>query len=719
MDMEPVVIEREIGGRTLRLETGKLAKQAAGAVIVKYGDTTVLCTVVTADPRPGIDFFPLTVDYRERIYAAGKFPGGFFKREGRPTTKEILTCRLIDRPLRPLFPEGYVDEVLVQVMVLSADSDNDPDILSLIGSAAALCISKAPYDTPLGAARVGLIDGEFVLNPSEAQLEYSEIDMVVAGHKDALNMIEVGASEVDEDTMADALQLGQKAVASICEMVEELSEKCSVPVEWQAPEIPASLKSRVKELAGSKLREARRIGDKLDRKAAIKAIYGGTIEAMIPADADPPEYTRDQISGELDRLEGQILVDMIMEDDLRSDGRGPNDLREIISEVGLLPRVHGSALFTRGETQALVVLTVGTSRDEQRVDGLGEEFCKKFMLHYTFPPFCVGEVKRVGAVSRREIGHGALAERSLERVLPAPDKFPYTIRLASEILESNGSSSMASVCGGTLALMDAGVPISQPVAGISIGMVHCGDDYKLIADITGEEDHFGDMDFKVSGTQRGITGIQLDIKIRGLNDKQIREAFAMAKEKRLEILRNMLQALPRPRKELSSYAPRILTIKIKPEKIGKVIGPGGSGIKGIEAATGARVDIDDDGTIQVASTNSEAAQRALEMIELVTQEVKEGKIYDGRVTSIKDFGAFIEVAPGQDGLCHISELSDGFIKQVGDVCAIGDRMRVKVIAIDNQGRIKLSRRQAIIEEEGGKDGGGNGNGDGDDSVDED
>ncbi len=716
--MESVVVKREIGGRTLSIETGKLAKQAAGAVVVRYGDTSVLVTVVTSDPRPGIDFFPLTVDYRERIYAAGKFPGGFFKREGRPTTKEILTCRMIDRPLRPLFPDGYHDEVLIQALVMSSDPECDPDLLSLIGASACLCISKIPFDTAIGVVRVGLIEGELVLNPSEAQLEYSEMDMVVAGHKDALNMIEVGASEVEEEPMADALQFGQKAVADICGMIEELVSHGSCPVEWTPAVIPDSLKSNVRELAEAKIREARRIKGKLERKAAVREIYNATIDSLMPEDAEDLDFTRDQVRNELDKLEESIVMDMIMSEDFRSDGRGCEDLRALDSEVGILPRVHGSALFTRGETQALVVATVGTSRDEQRVDGLGEEYSKKFMLHYTFPPFSVGEVKRVGAVSRREIGHGALAERSLERVLPSPDKFSYTVRLASEILESNGSSSMASVCGGTLALMDAGVPISRPVAGISIGMASKGDDYKLFADITGEEDHFGDMDFKVAGTQRGITGIQLDIKVRGLTDKHIREAFALAKEKRLEILRNMLQALPRPRKELSEFAPRILTIKINPEKIGKVIGPGGSGIRGIEGETGARVDIDDDGTIQIASTNAAAAERALEMVELVTQEVKDGKIYDGKVTSVKDFGAFIEVAPGQDGLCHISELSDGYIKSVAEVCSVGDRMRVKVIAIDGQGRIKLSRRQAIIEEEGGGDSDDSGDGGDDDHGDD-
>lgn len=700
VDRRIIAVEREIAGRTLRIETGKIAKQAAGAVFVTYGDTTVLVTVVSSNPRPGIDFFPLTVDYREKIYAAGKFPGGFFKREGRPTTKEILTMRMIDRPHRPLFPDGYVNEILIQCLVLSTDQQNDPDILAMIGATAALNISDIPFDTALGAVRVGYIDGQFVINTTEAQSEYSEMDMVVVGHRKGVNMIEVGARELSEDVMADGIALAHKTIVEICGMIEELREQCGKPSDWEPPAPMEAFKAEVREHAGDRLREARRIPGKLDRKAAVKEIWDETIEHFCPEGEENPEHTPADVKKLLDEATGEIVVDMILNESRRSDGRGPKDLREISCEVNVLPRVHGSALFTRGETQTLVVTTLGTARDEQIVDGLTEEFSKKFSLHYNFPPFCTGEVRRIGAVSRREIGHGALAERSLERMLPSPEDFPYTIRLSSEIMESNGSSSMASVCGGTLALMDAGVPISQPVAGISIGMVHDEHRHVLLLDILGEEDHFGDVDFKVAGTQRGITGIQLDLKTGLITDGQIREAFAMAKEARLDILSTMLQTIRRPRPDISSYAPRILTIKIDPEKIGKVIGPGGKGIKGIEAKTGAKVDIDNDGTIHVSCVDLASAEAAREMIELVTQEVQLGRIYTGRVTSVKDFGAFIEVTPGQDGLCHISELSDGYIKRVTEVCNVGDTVRVKVIAIDEQGRVKLSRKQAMVEDNG-------------------
>ncbi len=697
VDRTEISVERELGGRTLRISTGKIAKQAAGAVFVTYGDTTVLVTVVSSDPRPGIDFFPMTVDYREKIYAAGKFPGGFFKREGRPTNKEILTMRMIDRPMRAAFPKGYVDEVLVQCMVLSTDQQNDPDILAMIGASAALNISDLPFDVPIGAVRVGYIDGEFVLNTTESQMEYSAMDMVVAGRPDGVNMIEVGAGEVAEDVMANAIAFGQKHVAQISELILELREKVGKPKTWEAPAPKTELDKKIRKFASDRLSEARKIVSKLERKEAIRAIWKETVEHFCPEGADDLDHTANDVKDLLDDLTGELSANSILTDGKRSDGRGPHDLREITCEVGILPRVHGSALFTRGETQTLVVTTLGTGRDEQIVDGLTEEFSKKFNLHYNFPPFCTGEVRRVGAVSRREIGHGALAERSLERILPSPDDFPYTIRLSSEIMESNGSSSMASVCGGTLALMDAGVPISQPVAGISIGRVHNDKKRTLLVDILGEEDHHGDMDFKVSGTQRGITGIQLDLKMDSINEEEIRETLALAKDTRLKILKTMLETIRRPNKDISEHAPRILTLKINPEKIGKVIGPGGKGIRGIEAETGAKVDIDNDGTIHVSSVNMKAAERAKEMIELVTEEVKVGKIYTGRVTSIKDFGAFIEITPGQDGLCHISELSDGYIKKVTDVCNVGDTVNVKVIAVDDQGRVKLSAKQASQE----------------------
>jgi len=697
VDRTEISVERELGGRTLRISTGKIAKQAAGAVFVSYGDTTVLVTVVSSDPRPGIDFFPMTVDYREKIYAAGKFPGGFFKREGRPTNKEILTMRMIDRPMRAAFPKGYFDEVLVQCMVLATDQQNDPDILAMIGASAALNISDLPFDVPIGAVRIGYIDGEFVLNTTESQMEYSAMDMVVAGRPDGVNMIEVGAGEIAEDVMADAIAFGQKHVVQVSELIMELREKVGKPKTWEVPAPKTKLEKGIRKFAADRLSEARTIVSKLERKDAVRTIWKETVEHFCPEGAEDLDHTANDVKNLLDDLTGELSANSILNDVKRSDGRGAHDLREITCEVGILPRVHGSALFTRGETQTLVVITLGTGRDEQIVDGLTEEFSKKFNLHYNFPPFCTGEVRRVGAVSRREIGHGALAERSLERILPSPDDFPYTIRLSSEIMESNGSSSMASVCGGTLALMDAGVPISQPVAGISIGRVHNDEKHTLLVDILGEEDHHGDMDFKVSGTQRGITGIQLDLKMDSISGEEIRETLALAKDTRLKILKTMLETIRRPNKDISEHAPRILTLKINPEKIGKVIGPGGKGIRGIEAETGAKVDIDNDGTIHVSSVNMKAAERAKEMIELVTEEVKVGKIYTGRVTSIKDFGAFIEITPGQDGLCHISELSDGYIKKVTDVCNVGDTVNVKVIAVDDQGRVKLSAKQASQE----------------------
>lgn len=697
---ESIVVERNIGGRTLRIETGKLAKQAAGAVIVTYGDTVVLTGVVTGPPRVGTDFFPLTVDYREKTYAAGKFPGGFFKREARPTTKEILTMRLIDRPIRPMFPKDYLDEVLIQAMVLSVDQENDPDILAMVGSSAALSVSQIPFEGPSASCRVAYLDGQYVLNPTLSQLEFATMEMVLAGHKDAINMIEVGAMEVSEEVVSNGIAFGHKAIVEICGMISELQKKAGKPKSWTPPPSKDGLKNELRKAYGAELRKARQVSGKQDRYAAVNEIYK-TAKAKYSPESEggpKPEHDWNAVRALLDEIEGEIVAEMIVKHGKRSDGRGPKDIRPISSEVGVLPRVHGSSLFQRGETQSLCVITLGTGRDEQVVDGLAEEYSKKFMLHYNFPPLCTGEVKRVGATSRREIGHGNLAEKALEAVLPTPEAFPYTIRLVSEILESNGSSSMASVCGGCLALMDAGVPIKQPVAGISVGMFEVGNERKLVVDILGEEDHFGEMDFKVAGTQRGVTAVQLDLKGRGLPHDIVVETFALAKEARLDILRKMLATLAAPRPTTSEYAPRILTIRINPEKIGKVIGPGGKYIKSIEAETGATVEIDDDGTILVSCVDLAGAQQALEMIEAVTAEVKVGKIYSGRVSSIKDFGAFIEVTPGQDGLCHISELSTEYVKSAEDVVKIGDRVRVKVISIDDQGRIKLSRKAATLEE---------------------
>ncbi len=699
--MQHHILEREIGGRTLRIETGKIGKLAAGTVIVTYGETVVLASAVTGPARPGLDFFPMTADYREKTYAAGKFPGGFFKREARPTQKEILTMRMIDRPIRPLFPKDFRDEVLLQTMVLAVDQVNDPDILAMIGASAAICVSQLPFNGPIAACRVGLVDDKLVLNPTMAEMEFSTMEMVLAGHADGVNMIEVGAMEVSEEIVAEGIAFGQKAVAEICAMISELKEKVGKAVEWTPPEPRDDLAKAVRSKFGASLRSAREIPGKSDRRTAIKKVQEEAKLEFCPAGQEGSEAEWNAVKEILQGIEKNIVSEMIVNEDKRSDGRCSTDLRKIECEVQVLPRVHGSSLFQRGETQALCITTLGTGRDEQVVDGLSDEYSKKFMLHYNFPPMCVGEVRRLGATSRREIGHGNLAEKALEAILPTPDEFPYTIRLVSEIMESNGSSSMASVCSGCLALMDAGVPIKQPVAGISIGMVRADGKQKLIVDILGEEDFLGLMDFKVAGTQRGITAVQLDLKAHSIDMDTVKETLELARITRRDILKTMLATLRSPRPNTSEHAPRILKIQISPEKIGKVIGPGGKFIKSIEAETGAKVEIDNDGTILVATMDQASGERAIEMIESVTAEVKIGKIYTGRVSGIKDFGAFIEVVPGQDGLCHISELDDGYVKSVEDVVKIGDVVRVKVIQIDDQGRIKLSRKAAAVEDHEG------------------
>jgi polyribonucleotide nucleotidyltransferase len=692
-------VERNIGGKTLRIETGRIARQAAASTIVKLCDTVVLASALTGPPREGIDFFPLTVDYREKIYAAGKIPGGFFKRESRPTVKEVLTMRMIDRPMRPLFPKGFKDEVLIQAMALAADPEMDPDVCAVIGASAAMTLSKIPFEGPIAAVRVGHIEGKFVLNPSLNEMEYSTLEMTLAGHKDSVNMIEVGAREASEEVIADAIAFGHKHIVEICEMIEELREMAGQEKEWTPPPPTDDLYAELREKYAARLREAKHVEGKLERNAAVDEVYEAARGELCPEGEPEPRYPWPVVRDVLDQLEGDVVSEMVVKEGRRPDGRSYHDIRPLECEVSVLPRVHGSSIFQRGETQAMCVVTLGTSRDEQIVDGLVEEYSKKFMLHYNFPPLCTGEIKRIGATSRREIGHGNLAEKSLESVLPSPEGFPYTIRLVSEIMESNGSSSMASVCGGCLALMDAGVPISQPVAGISIGLFEWEGERKLVTDILGEEDHFGLMDFKVAGTGRGITGIQLDLKGRGLDHETILETFKVAKQARLQILKKMLQALPAPRESTSPQAPRILTTKIKPERIGKVIGPGGRGIRAIEAETKARVEIDDDGTILISCLDMAGAERALEIIEAIGTDVKVGKIYKGKVVSIKDFGAFIEVAPGQEGLCHISELDTGYVKSVSDVVQVGDTVRVKVIMVDEQDRIKLSRKAAMEEEE--------------------
>ncbi|CAN5498012.1 polyribonucleotide nucleotidyltransferase [soil metagenome] len=725
--MQALEVTRQVGGRELTIGTGSYAKLAAGAVTVQYGETVVFGAVARAKPREGIDFFPLQVDYRERRAAAGKFPGGFMKREGRPTTKEVLTARLIDRPLRPLFPKGFMDEVQIQLNVLAFDGQNDPDMLAGIGASAAVAISDIPFITPTAHVRVGRIDGKFVLNPTVEQLEYSEMDLVVAGTKHFVNMIEVGAREVDEDIVADAIEFGHRAVVEIVGMIEELQSKNPVvkvagankPME---PGFVDAIRARV----ADKIREVKGKPGKHDRSEAVDKIKEDLLNELAPAVTDPNApymaimAQRDEakrVRKAFGEVEEQATREAILAG-VRPDGRGFKDIRPLSAQVGILPRVHGSAVFTRGETQAMCSVTLGTSSDEQLVDGLTEEYNQKFMLHYYFPSYSVGEVRTIRGPGRREIGHGALAERSLVAVLPGVDQFPYTVRIISDILESNGSSSMASCCGGCLALMDAGVPITKPVAGISVGLVQEGDKKVLLTDILGEEDHFGDMDFKVCGTRDGITAIQLDIKTEGIDYEVVRGALHQAKEARMKILEVMAQAIPGPREKISDFAPRLLTIKIDPEKIGKIIGPGGKNIKALQADTGAQVDIEDDGTVYISAVDGAAAEKCRDIIEAMTAEVKIGKIYTGRVVSIKEFGAFVEIAPETDGLCHVSELSDRYVDRVTDFVNMGDEVKVKVILIDDQGRIKLSRKEAMKElgesdpePVGAPSGGGEGGGD--------
>jgi polyribonucleotide nucleotidyltransferase len=703
--MQSIRVERQIGDRTLAIETGSYAKLADGAVTVQYADTVVFGAVVRANPREGIDFFPLQVDYRERRAAAGKFPGGFMKREGRPTNKEILTARLIDRPLRPLFPKGFMDEVQIHLNVLAFDGQNDPDILSGIAASAAVAISDIPFLTPTAHVRIGRVNNELVVNPTVEQLEYSDLDLVVAGTKHYVNMIEVGSREVNEDDIADAIKFGHDVIITIVGMIEELQAKAGKEKAGDIKHPDAGFVDAIRARVSDKIREVKGRPGKHERSDAVAQILEDLIVEMAPPIADPnasylsivaQKEKAKQVRKVFAEVEEQATREAILAG-VRPDGRDFTSIRPITCEVGVLPRVHGSAVFSRGETQSMCTVTLGTSSDEQLVDGLIDEYSQKFMLHYNFPSYSVGEVRPIRGPGRREIGHGALAERSLVAVLPGIDVFPYTVRIISDILESNGSSSMASSCGGCLALMDAGVPITKMVAGISVGLVQEGDKKALLTDIIGEEDHFGDMDFKVCGTRDGITAIQLDIKTEGLTHDIIRETLHRAKEARLKILDIMSQTLEAPRPEISKYAPRLLTIRIDPQKIGKIIGPGGKNIKALQESTGANIDIEDDGTVYISAVAGAAAEKCRDIIEAMTAEVKVGKVYQGRVVSIKDFGAFVEIAPETDGLCHVSELSDRYVDRVTDFVNVGDEVKVKVILIDDQGRIKLSRKEAMKE----------------------
>ncbi len=675
----------------MRLETGAIARQADGAVIASMGDTVVMVTVVGRKEKSHLSFFPLTVDFEERTYAAGKIPGGFFKREGRPSENAVLTCRLIDRPIRPLFPKGYMNEVQVIVTVLSIDPQINPDIPALVGTSAALQISGIPFNGPIGAARVGFIDGEYVLNPDSAQLARSSLDLVVAGTESAVLMVESEANALSEAQMLGAVMFGHEQSQAAIRAVKELGDEAGKERrQWQAPERDQALAERVAGQAGEQITEAYRISDKAERQTRLAEIRQGAVEALCPEDAE--DGVADAVKDEIKRLEKASVRGRILAGEPRIDGRDTKTVRPIHIETGILPRTHGSANFTRGETQALVVVTLGTDRDSQIIDALQGDYRDSFMLHYNFPPYCVGETGRVGSPKRREIGHGRLARRAVKAVLPSQEEFPYTIRVVSEITESNGSSSMATVCGTSLALMDAGVRTSAPVAGVAMGLIKEDERFAVLTDILGDEDHLGDMDFKVAGTKEGVTALQMDIKIDGITREIMEQALEQAKHGRLHILDEMERVIAAPRAQMSDYAPRILTIKINPEKIRDVIGKGGSVIRALSEETGVSIDIDDDGTIKIASTDNAAAQEAIRRIEQITADVEVDAVYQGKVVRLMDFGAFVNILPGRDGLVHISQISKDRVNQVSDVLSEGDQVKVKVLEVDKQGRVRLSMK---------------------------
>jgi len=689
-------VEKELAGRKLVLEVGEVAKQANGATLVWYGETVVLVTAVVApEVREGIGFVPLTVDYREKAYAAGKIPGGFFKREGRPSEREVLTSRLIDRPIRPLFPNGFCQETQVIATVLSADTENDPDILAMIGASTALTVSGIPFQGPMGAVRVGLIAGEFIVNPTRQQQTLSDLDLVIAGVDEGIMMVEGSGREVSEEVLIEGLEVGHQVIREIIALQRDLRETAGQPKLPSVAEANDSvLVQRVRELATPGVRDTIRIPEKQVRERRMSEILAEVATTLVDL---LPEQVR-LVPKLIESIEREQMRTMILEEGIRADGRRTDEIRPISIRVGVLPRTHGSSLFTRGETQALVVSTLGTSTDEQIVDELEGKSSKAFMLHYNFPPFSVGEVSPMRGPGRREIGHGALAERSVAPILPSSDTFPYTIRVVSDILESNGSSSMATVCGATLSLMDAGVPILAPVAGIAMGLIsEPGRGIAVLSDILGLEDHLGDMDFKVAGTPTGITGFQLDVKIGGVDTTILRGAIEQARQGRLWILEKMASVIDIPRAQLSTHAPRIITIRINPDKIREVIGPGGKVIRGIIEKTGANIDIEDDGRINIASADEKAARAAIEIIRGITAEAEIGKIYRGKVKKITDFGAFVEIMPGTDGLVHISQIAEQRVKSVSDVLKEGEEVMVKVLEIDKQGRVKLSRREALRE----------------------
>ncbi|MBX5476019.1 MAG: polyribonucleotide nucleotidyltransferase [Clostridia bacterium] len=690
--MEKRVFRTEMGGRPLVIEYGAIAEQANAAVLVRYGETVVLVTATgTREPREGVDFFPLRVDYEERQYAAGRIPGSFFRREGRPSERAILSARLIDRPIRPLFPKGYRNEVQVIATVLSYDGDNAPDITSIIGASAALSISDIPFDGPIGGVMVGLVDGRFVINPVSEEMDRSDLELVVAGTKDAVLMVEAGANEVPEEKIIEAIQFGHEEIKKLVAWQEEIVREVGKPkMPFTPPQIDPELEQAVSEWARPRFREAIVTPDKQEREERRLAVRQ---EAHALFDERFPEKVAD-IDAVLDETEKKVMRRLIVDEGIRVDGRGPKDIRPIWCEVGILPRTHGSGLFTRGQTQVLTVAALGAVSDRQIIDSLGDEEFKRYMHHYNMPPYSTGEVRPIRSPGRREIGHGALAERALLRMIPPEDEFPYTIRLVSEVVSSNGSTSMGSVCGSTLALMDAGVPIRRPVSGIAMGLIKEDDKVEILSDIQGIEDHLGDMDFKVAGTEKGVTAIQMDIKIHGLDVDTLRRALEQAREGRLYILQKMLEVLPAPRSHLSPYAPRIIVMRIHPDKIRDVIGPGGKTINKIIAETGVQIDIEDDGRVFVSGP-AEGSERAQEMIRQLTKEVAPGEIYLGKVTRLVSFGAFCEILPGKEGLVHISQLANERVPTVEDVVNVGDTIMVKVTEIDSLGRINLSRKEAL------------------------
>jgi polyribonucleotide nucleotidyltransferase len=694
--MNTVRKEFQFGEHKVILETGKIARQANGAVMVYMGDTVVLVTCVAKkDVEPGRDFFPLTVDYQEKTYAAGKIPGGFFKREGRPSEKETLTSRLIDRPLRPLFPKDFTNEVQIIATVLSLDPNIDPDIPAMLGASAAVTISGVPFNGPMAAARVGYKDGNYILNPTFSQTRESELDLVVAGTRTSVLMVESEAKQLSEEIMLGAVMFGHAQFQVAIDAIEALGKEAGTKWDWQPPAKDETLKTEIESRCADLLREAYSIIDKLSRKERISEIHKEVVQALTESaksENAEPQWSEAEIKSEIEALESRIVRSSVLAGDSRIDGRDAKTIRPISIEIGVLPRTHGSALFTRGETQALVVTSLGTQRDAQIIDAIEGERKEPFMLHYNFPPFCVGETGRVGSPKRREIGHGRLAKRGIIGVMPDLSTYPYTIRVVSEITESNGSSSMASVCGTSLSLMDAGVAISAPVAGIAMGLIKEGDRFVVLSDIMGDEDHLGDMDFKVAGTANGVTALQMDIKIDGITKEIMEVALAQAKEGRMHILGKMNEVISAPRGEMSEFAPRITTIKIHPDKIRDVIGKGGATIRAITEETGATIDIDDDGTVKIAAVDKSAGEAARKRIEQITAEIEVGKIYEGRVAKLMDFGAFVNILPGKDGLVHISQISDERVENVSDKLSEGEVVRVKVLEIDKQGRVRLSMK---------------------------